>query len=145
MPSIARLLLLSVAFCSTAGCATADGGSWVELRGKRFTVEVADDAAERERGLMFRDNLAVDHGMIFIHDYQAPQAYWMKNTKIPLDIIYFDAERKLVNVQSRVPPCRSDSCPGYPSSGLAQYTLEINAGVADKLSFKPGDELVIHQ
>ena len=143
MPSIARLFLLSVAFCSTAGCATADGGSWVELRGKRFTVEVADDAAERERGLMFRDNLAVDHGMIFIHDYQAPQAYWMKNTKIPLDILYFDQARKLVSAQQSVPPCSlGDRCPPFASEGPALYVLELNAGIAESLGVRAGDQLV---
>ena len=60
--------------------ACANGGSWVEVGGERFTVEIADDDAERARGLMFRDELATGTGMLFIHDAEEPQAYWMKNT-----------------------------------------------------------------
>jgi len=143
MRVIPRLFILSIALCSTAGCATADTGAWVELKGKRFVVEVADDDAERERGLMFRDEMAADHGMIFIHDAEEPQAYWMKNTKIPLDILYFDHSRKLVSTQHRVPPCAlGDRCPPFPSEGPAQYVLELNAGLAETLGVQAGDELV---
>lgn len=143
MTAMSRSLALCVAFCLTSGCASADGGSWVELRGKRFVVEVADDDAERERGLMFRDQMAADHGMIFIHDNEAPLAYWMKNTKIPLDILYFDSTRRLVSAQQRVPPCSlGDRCPPFPSEGPALYVLELNAGIAESLGVEPGDELV---
>ena len=98
------LLMLLVLAVPLAGCAS-DGGQWVELKGQRFTVEVADDDAERNRGLMFRDQLADGHGMLFVHDAPRPLAYWMKNTRIPLDIFYFDAQRKLVSVSRGVPPC----------------------------------------
>lgn len=130
--------------CVAAGCASAgSGANWVELKGKRFTVEIADDDAERSRGLMFRDELAPDSGMIFIHDYEAPQGYWMKNTKIPLDILYFDSSRKLVSASERVPPCSAgDQCPPFRSTGPALYVLELNAGTVETLGVKPGDELV---
>jgi uncharacterized membrane protein (UPF0127 family) len=125
-----------------AGCASADSTPWVELKGKRYIVEIADDDAERARGLMFRDDMAADHGMLFIHDAEAPQAYWMKNTKIPLDILYFDHQRKLVSAQQRVPPCSAgDQCPPYPSEGAALYVLELNAGTAEAIGVKNGDEL----
>ena len=70
-----RLLLL-VLMSLLSGCASA--GSWVELGGQRYKVEVADDDAERARGLMFRDELAAGHGLIFVHEREEPQAYWMK-------------------------------------------------------------------
>jgi uncharacterized membrane protein (UPF0127 family) len=124
-----------------SGCATA-GGTWVELDGKRYVVEIADDEAERERGLMFREDMAADHGMLFLHDREEPLAYWMKNTKIPLDILYFDTGRKLVAQQRDVPPCTlGDGCPPYPSNAPARYVLELNAGQAEQLKLANGAEL----
>lgn len=143
MMSFARCAALLSLLCATAACATGGGDDrWVEVKGRRFTVEVADDEKERARGLMFRDQMAADHGMLFIHDQEAPQAYWMKNTRIPLDIFYFDGSRKLVSVQRRVPPCSlGDQCPPFPSEGPALYVLELNAGLADELGVKSGDVL----
>ena len=88
---------------------------------------------------MFRDAMADDHGMLFIHDRQEPQAYWMKNTRIPLDILYFDRDRRLVSQQRDVPPCSAgDRCPPYPSRAPAQYVLELNAGQAARLGLQDG-------
>jgi uncharacterized membrane protein (UPF0127 family) len=123
------------------GCASA-GGTWVELGGQRYQVELAQDDAARARGLMFRDARDADRGMLFIHDSTGPQAYWMKNTKIPLDILYFDEQRKLVSQQRDVPPCSAgNACPPYPSSKPARYVLELNAGQAERLKLQDGTEL----
>ena len=138
-----RLALATIAAISLSSCATAagDGDAWVELKGKRFVVEIADDEPERQKGLMFRDEMAPDHGMLFIHDAEEPQSYWMKNTKIPLDIVYFDHAHKMVSV-AHAPPCSlGDKCPPFPSEGPALYVLELNAGTVDALGAKPGDEL----
>jgi uncharacterized membrane protein (UPF0127 family) len=142
MTPFARLFALGLAAASLSACATtSDDGMWVELKGKRFVVELADDDAERARGLMFRDEMAPDHGMIFVHDAEEPQSYWMKNTRIPLDIVYFDRARKLVSI-AKAPPCSlGDKCPPFPSEGPALYVLELNAGTTDALGAKPGDEL----
>jgi len=138
--SITRVLLLVTALLLSS-CASARA-PWVELGGERFDVEIADNDATRARGLMFRDVLASGHGMLFIHDRQEPQAYWMKNTKIPLDILYFDSERRLVTQQRDVPPCwAGDRCPGYPSNAPALYVLELNAGEAARLKLEDGAEL----
>lgn len=137
------LLLLCVTLLATpiAGCAS--GGEWVELKGRRITVEIADDNAERTRGLMFRDRLEPGTGMVFVHTDEDMLAYWMKNTKIPLDILYFDAQRRLVSV-SHAPPCSlGDRCPPYPSSGPALYVLELNAGEASALGAEAGDTLTL--
>ena len=140
MKRFAPLLLLAT-LCLPA-CASGSGTPWVEVKGKRYLVEVADDDAERSRGLMFRDSLAADHGMLFVHERDEPQAYWMKNTKIALDILYFDAARKLVSVQKRVPPCSGgDRCPPYPSEGSVRYVLELNAGEADAMGLAKGDAI----
>ena len=130
------------ASCLVSGCAGASQ-PWVEVGGHRYAVEISDDDAERARGLMFRDAMADGHGMLFIHDAEEPQAYWMKNKKIPLDILYFDDGRKLVSQQRDIPPCSlGDRCPSYPSNAPARYVLELNAGEAAKLKLQDGAELM---
>lgn len=131
--------LLLLPLLALAGCASADGKHWVELAGSRYQVELAQNDETRARGLMFREQMDTDHGMLFIHEYQEPQAYWMKNTKLPLDILYFDSERRLVSQQRDVPPCSAgDACPPYPSFKPARYVLELNAGQAAKLKLQDG-------
>lgn len=135
-----RSLLVLCACLSSSGCASEP---WVEIHDQRFSVEVANDDAARAKGLMFRHSMPDDHGMLFIHDREEPQAYWMKNTRIPLDILYFDEDRRLVSAQLGVPACSlGNACPPYPSTGPARYVLELNAGVARDLGVAPGDELV---
>ena len=134
-------VLVSALLLALAGCAST-GGHWVEVGGQRYEVEIADNDASRAQGLMFRDKMADGHGMLFIHDYEEPQAYWMKNTRIPLDILYFDTGRKLVTQQRDVPPCSAgDACPIYPSNAPARYVLELNAGQAAKLKLQDGSEI----
>jgi len=141
MRLFSALLLLCLVSLTTA-CAS-DGEHWVELAGKRYQVELALDDDSRARGLMFRDHMPEDHGMLFVHEHEAIQAYWMKNTKIALDILYFDSERKLVSQQRDVPPCRvADACPSYPSYRPARYVLELNAGQAALIDLRNGEELV---
>lgn len=134
------VVLVSILLPALAGCAN-QGGAWVELKGQRFAVEIADDDAERTRGLMFRDTMARDHGMLFLFERQEPLAFWMKNTRIPLDIFYFDAARRLVSVAS-APPCTTPQCPSYPSAKPGRFVLELNAGLSRELGTKPGDEIV---
>jgi uncharacterized membrane protein (UPF0127 family) len=140
--SCMRITALAVfAAYSLSACASASG-PWVELGGHRYAIEIADDDAERARGLMYRDAMQSDHGMLFIHEAEEPQAYWMKNTKIPLDILYFDEGRKLVSQQRDIPPCSlGDRCPSYPSNAPARYVLELNAGEAARLKLQDGAEL----
>jgi uncharacterized protein len=133
---------LSLILCLSA-CSNMQAKSWVEIKGQRFDVEIADDNEERARGLMFRDKLENNHGMLFVHDKEERQAYWMKNTKIALDILYFNKDRKLVSAQERVPPCSAgDRCPPYPSDDAALYVLELNAGSVELLQISTGDELI---
>lgn len=129
------------AFLTHAGAAEPS----VELKGHRYSVELALDAASQQRGLMFRDDMPADHGMLFVFDRPNVQTFWMKNCRMPLDILYFDQNYKLVSVQQRVPPCgdADGNCPVYPSTGPAQYVLELNAGTAEKIGVKAGDALTV--
>ncbi len=117
----------------------------VTLKGQSFVVELANDNNSRAMGLMFREEMATDAGMLFIFPDSYPRAFWMKNTLIPLDILYFDEDRKLVSISEKTPPCKNTTtrCPNYPSGKAAKYVLEINSGLSEKYGFSAGDELII--
>ena len=106
-----------------------------------FDVELARTAEERARGLMFRQALPKDRGMLFIQPL-GPAAFWMKNTYLALDLLYFDADGQLVQIVPNAPPCAAPTCPIYQSgTATVRYTLEINAGEAEKRGIRPGDRL----
>ena len=135
-------VFLALLLCWTVtGCASDQ--NHVELKGQRFSVELALTRDEQMRGLMFRESLAEDHGMLFIFPGEAPRSFWMKNTRIPLDIFYFDEELKLVSVAHNARPCVAPPCVGYPSAGPARYVLELNAGAAARLDVRQGDPLTL--
>jgi uncharacterized membrane protein (UPF0127 family) len=124
------------------GCtACASGDPGVELGGKRFTVEIADTHEKQGLGLMFRDSMPADEGMLFIFPNEAFRSFWMKNTRIPLDIMYFNKDLEMVSVSADTPPCKVRNCPSYPSAAPAMYVLELNAGMAAELGVGPGARL----
>lgn len=136
-----RLGFLSILLvCSS--CMTQ--GPYVELSRERFSVELADTQDKRALGLMFRDSMPDDHGMLFVFPGETRRSFWMKNTRIPLDIFYFDSNLTLVSVAENTPPCRTPECPTYPSDGPAKYVLELNAGKAVELGVKRGDVLELY-
>lgn len=142
--ALSVLLLTIITSAPLVACATGPSpdGRWVELAGETYRVELAVTEEERAVGLMFRDELAPGSGMLFIHAREEPQAYWMMNTLIPLDILYFNRERKLVSQQRNVQPCPAGTrCPAYPSGAPALYVLELNAGEAERLGLDDGAEL----
>lgn len=139
--------LLTPALWLLAGCAFAAphevSTNSVQLHGQRFSVELATDDASRERGLMMRTQLAADHSMLFVFADTDQRSFWMKNTLIPLDILFFDADRKLVSMQLNALPCKADPCATYPSEKPARYVLELAAGTAGRLGVRAGDELKV--
>ena len=104
-------------------------------------VEVASDDATREQGLMYRDHLADDRGMIFLFTQAGEYPFWMKNTLIPLDMIWMDADHRIVHIAHDVPPCKADPCPNYPPNAKASSVLELAAGVAAKHHLADGNVL----
>ncbi|HEX7816795.1 DUF192 domain-containing protein [Dyella sp.] len=135
--------LLGLAFaCNTAFAAKAAKPS-VQVHGHTFSTEFALDDASREHGLMNRTVLAPDHSMLFVFGDSEPRYFWMKNTLIPLDILYFDKDRKLIHITADAAPCKADPCAVYPSYGSAQYVLELAGGVAAKSGLQVGDEMTI--
>ena len=136
-----RILLCLLMLITCAACVA--GGPGVEIGGKHFKVDIADTRDKQALGLMFRESMAADHGMLFIFPAEAPRSFWMKNTRIPLDIMYFDEDFKLVSISADTPPCRVSRCPSYPSTAPAKYVLELNAGTASELGVGVGDRLVV--
>lgn len=135
--------ILAMAIILLCSSCMAEGPS-VELKGQRFQVELAETREKQALGLMFRDSLPQDHGMLFIFPGEARRSFWMKNTRIPLDILYFNSNLELVSMAQSVRPCRTRNCPGYPSEGPAKYVLELNSGKAAELGVKAGDVLELH-
>lgn len=132
------ILLLTILLPACA----SDGSRTVELKGSRFLVELALDPETRNKGLMNRDSMPARHGMLFVFPFESRQAFWMKNTRIPLDILYFDRDRGFVSAAYRTPSCSAgDQCPSYPSEGPALYVLELNAGVGAALNLSRGDRI----
>ncbi len=104
-------------------------------------VEVAADDAAREQGLMYRDRLQDGAGMIFLFATPGDYPFWMKNTLIPLDIIWIDESHRIVHVSHDVPPCRADPCPNVPPNAKASSVLELAAGVAAQHHLAEGQTL----
>ncbi len=135
-----KILLL----CLLSLCSCAMGGNYVEIRGHQVRVEVVKEPTMQELGLMFRTELTEDAGMLFIYPGERQLSFWMKNTKIPLDILYFDSSLKLVTRIDSAQPCRVAQCPSYPSTRPSMYVLEINGGLANQWDLEPGDVLELH-
>jgi uncharacterized membrane protein (UPF0127 family) len=112
--------------------------------GKEITAEVVISQTEMLRGLMFRDKLPPDRGMLFIHGSPGPYAYWMYNVRIPLDIIWLDEDRRIVEISPNTPPCPSKSakeCPSYGGKVPARFVLELAGGTAQKEGLRLGDRV----
>lgn len=104
----------------------------------RFQVEIADTDPERQLGLMNRRSLPRDRGMLFLFRQPREQAFWMKNTLIPLDIIYVQPDGRILSIASNTVPLSEAP---IPSNGPASAVLEINGGLSGELGIMPGDRL----
>ena len=109
--------------------------------GEKVEVEIAADDALRAQGLMFRESLAPGKGMIFIFPEEGVHTFWMKNTVIPLDMIWIDEGLEIVHIERDVPPCTGDPCPSYGPSEPVLYVLEIGAGEAERYGLETGDRV----
>ena len=103
-----------------------------------FEVEIADTAIKRTVGLMNRTSLPEKSGMFFVFESEGTLGFWMKNTLIPLDMIFISADKKIVKIQRNAQPCKVLDCESYSSGEPVKYVVEINGGLADKLGIKEG-------
>ena len=137
-------LVLGLACLAFPPAGAADICDWekVDLRGKwgsaRFTVEIADTPESRKTGLMHRRSLAPQKGMLFVFESPGEVAFWMKNTLIPLDILFFDDAGVLASLRADTVPLSTDLISG--GHGI-KTVLEINAGTADRYGIDIGTEM----
>lgn len=108
-----------------------------------FYVELATTPDDRARGLMFREHLDPDKGMLFIFEEEGVHPFWMKNTLIPLDIIWISEDKEVVFISKNTQPCKTDICPSINPSKKAKYVLEVNGGISDKIGLNVGDKALI--
>ena len=136
---------MSVGAVVAAATALAQGsaprGEVVFADGTRVAVEIADTAALRQRGLMWRRHLAAGEGMVFVFPEEGDYPFWMKNTLIPLDMIWVDANRRVVAIAHSAQPCEADPCPTYPPHARALFVVEVVAGFAKAHAVAVGDVL----
>ncbi len=101
-------------------------------------IEIADDEYSTQTGLMYRHSMAENQGMLFVFNDSRQRSFYMKNTEIPLDIIYLNSDKEIVSFQKNA---KSFDETSLPSEAASQYVLEINAGLSDKWKLKKGDKI----
>ena len=113
------------------------------FKGNCLLLEVAQTPQELEKGLMYREKLDKDKGMLFVFGKEDIYPFWMKNTLIPLDMVWMDADKKIVFIAQDVQPCKTTICQTVVPLKSAKYVLEVNSGICQELGLKMGDELKI--
>jgi uncharacterized membrane protein (UPF0127 family) len=111
--------------------------------GTKILAETMLAKVDIARGMMFRDSLARNRGMLFVHPKPDRYSYWMYQTMVPLDIIWMNPQRRIVEIVPNAPPCMeaASKCPTYGGTQVARYVLELNAGQAAAHDLRVGDEL----
>ena len=120
---VSLVFLASVGYAATSfrqGC----------FQDQCFKIEVMSSPGDRARGLMFRDSLPEGYAMFFVFEQPGKLAFWMKNMKFPIDILWLNDQERVVHIEPNVPPCVKASCPAYSPPVDALYVLEIPAGNA---------------
>ena len=115
--------------------------SQVCIKENCFNVELAKTQAELTKGLMYRSSLESTSGMLFIFQTEGKYSFWMKNTLVPLDILWINKNKEIIYINKDTLPCQSDPCLTYGPNSPALYVLEINAGLSEKYSFNVGDKV----
>lgn len=108
---------------------------------KSVTAELAVSDEERARGLMFREKVFSDQGMLFIFEEDGIHSFWMKNTLVYLDILWLDSAKRVIHIEANAPPCPEEPCPSYGPRIPARYVLELRGGSAEENGIRVSDRV----
>ncbi|MBL7055570.1 DUF192 domain-containing protein [Candidatus Woesearchaeota archaeon] len=123
------------------GCQSQDSITIDNFEDKiKVKVEIVDEPEERMKGLMFRESLGKQEGMLFIFESEDYYPFWMKNTLIPLDMMWISDDKTIIDIQTAV-PCEEDPCPSYYPVGDSRYVLEVNAGFSEENNIRVGNKI----
>ena len=111
------------------------------INNKCFIVEIANTPEERTKGLMNRERLDEDKGMLFVFNKEKKYSFYMKNTLISLDIIWININKEVIYIEKNVQPCQADHCQNYGPDEKSKYVLELNSGQVDQSNIRIGDKL----
>ena len=136
------IVAVAVIMVSLLSCKLRQGPKQACFGSSCFNLELAITPEQRNQGLMFREELAPDDGMLFIFEEEDRHCFWMKNTLIALDMIWLDTKKEVVHIAKSVPPCKTKTCPSFCPDKKAKYVLEVNAGTCDSLRLRVGDSLL---
>ncbi len=128
----------SLFFMGYSGCSLGQSHR-VCFQNRCVEVQTATTEEQLKEGLKHRSFLPEHEGMLFIFQKNGRYDFWMQDTLIPLDILWLDENRNVIDIASKVPPCITNPCPTYGPSQPSRYVLEVNAGVAERLKIKIGD------
>lgn len=133
-----QLMLLITPLMLFTGCTPESKAAKVCCENQCFDVELATTPHDRSTGLMHRTELPKNTGMLFIYDKEAIYPFWMKNTLIPLDIIWINSDKEIVYMKKNAQPCEKDPCDTFRPDKRAKYVLELNAGSIDAMGWEIG-------
>ncbi len=127
-----------------AGCALGSSTKYIRIYfpdGDSINAELAITVEQRIRGLMFREKLNSDQGMLFVFEEENIQSFWMKNCLISLDIIWLDKDKRIIHIETAVPPCFEKDCPSYGPAIPVLYVLELKSGSVEERKIKLYDKI----
>jgi len=142
-------LPLAAAACLLAACSTSKPSAADEFygtdvylpNGKKILAEAVRSQTMMMRGMMFRDSLAPDRGMLFTHGEEGNFPYWMFQVRIPLDMLWLDSRRTVVEIVENAAPCAQKPCPSYGGTKKALYVLELAGGSVKQHNLRVGDKV----
>jgi len=108
-----------------------------------ISIEIADSPEEQTLGLMWREDLPENKGMLFVYEKEDRPNFWMKNMEISLDILFISSDLKINHIEHDVQPCETEKCERYNSPVPVQYVLELKSGFAEKYGVEIGDEVIL--